>query len=65
MMAAGNEPAGSWVAYCNEWVKTMKLYDPSRIYCGASVGGGWAWDDGSEYHVKGGARLLQSDRVPS
>ena len=62
MMAAGNEPAGSWVAYCNEWVKTMKHYDPSRIYCGASVGGGWAWDDGSEYHVKGGARGLDWDK---
>jgi hypothetical protein len=40
----------------------MKLYDPSKIYCGASVGGGWAWDDGSEYHVKGGARGLDWDR---
>ena len=58
MMAAGNEPAGNWVEYCNNWVKEMKRYDPTRIYCGASVGGGWAWDDGSEYHVKGGARGL-------
>ena len=58
MMAAGNEPAGNWVSYCNDWVKEMKAYDPSRIYCGASVGGGWAWDGGSEYHVKGGARGL-------
>ena len=40
----------------------MKRYDPTRIYCGASVGGGWAWDDGSEYHVKGGARGLDWDR---
>ena len=62
MMAAGNEPAGDWVSYCNDWVKEMKKYDPSRIYCGASVGGGWAWDDGSEYHVKGGARGLDWDR---
>ena len=62
MMAAGNEPAGDWVPYCNDWVKEMKLYDPSKIYCGASVGGGWAWDDGSEYHVKGGARGLDWDR---
>ena len=62
MMAAGNEPAGDWVAYCNDWVKEMKQYDPSKIYCGASVGGGWAWDDGSEYHVKGGARGLDWDR---
>ena len=62
MMAAGNEPAGDWVNYCNDWVKEMKKYDPSKIYCGASVGGGWAWDDGSEYHVKGGARGLDWDR---
>lgn len=62
MMAAGNEPAGDWVSYCNDWVKEMKNYDPSRLYCGASVGGGWAWDGGSEYHVKGGARGLDWDR---
>ena len=62
MMAAGNEPAGDWVTYCNDWVKTMKRYDPTKVYCGASVGGGWAWDDGSEYHVKGGARGLDWDR---
>ena len=62
MMAAGNEPAGDWVPYCNEWVKTMKAYDPTKLYCGASVGGGWAWDDGSEYHVKAGARGLDWDK---
>ena len=62
MMAAGNEPAGDWVAYCNDWVKAMKAYDSTRIYCGASVGGGWAWDDGSEYHVKAGARGLDWDK---
>ena len=65
MMAAGNEPAGNWVPYCNEWVKAMKEYDPTKIYCGASVGGGWAWDDGSEYHVKGGGRGLDwKNRMP-
>ena len=62
MMAAGNEPAGDWVNYCNEWVKVMKAYDPTKLYCGASVGGGWAWDSGSEYHVKAGARGLDWDR---
>ena len=62
MMAAGNEPAGNWVPYTNEWVQQMKAYDPTRLYCGASVGGGWAWDDGSEYHVKAGARGLDWDR---
>ncbi len=62
MMAAGNEPAGDWVTYCNQWVKEMKQYDPTKVYAGASVGGGWAWDSGSEYHVKGGARGLDWDR---
>ena len=62
MMAVGNEPAGDWVSYCNDWVKDMHQYDSTRVYCGASVGGGWAWDDGSEYHVKGGARGLDWDR---
>ena len=61
MMAAGNEPAGDWVSYCNDWVKQMHDYDATKVYCGASVGGGWAWDNGSEYHVKGGARGLDWD----
>lgn len=66
MMAAGNEPAGDWVTYCNGWVDEMKRYDLSKIYCGASVGGGWAWDDGSEYHVKGGGRgLAWGRKMPS
>lgn len=62
MMAAGNEPAGGWVKYCNNWVRLMKDYDPTKIYAGASVGGGWAWDDGSEYHVKAGGRGLAWDK---
>ena len=67
MMTAGNEPAGDWVSYCNDWVKEMKQYDPTKIYAGASVGGGWAWDGGSEFHVKGGARGLDdwNRRAPS
>lgn len=66
MMAAGNEPGGNWVPYCNMWVSEMKNYDPTKIYCGASVGGGWAWDDGSEFHVKGGGRgLVWKNRMPS
>ena len=64
MMSAGNEPAGNWVAYCNDWVRQMHDYDSTRLYCGASVGGGWAWDDGSEFHVKGGARGLDWHRNP-
>ena len=63
MMAAGNEPAGDWVSYCNDWVKEMKQYDPTKIYAGASVGGGWAWDSGSEFHVKAGARGLDWDKT--
>ncbi len=66
MMAAGNEPAGNWVPYTDMWVATMKEYDPTKIYCGASVGGGWAWDGGSEYHVKGGGRGLEwKNHMPS
>ena len=38
MLAAGNEPAGNWVAWGERFVKEMKAYDPSRIYCTASVG---------------------------
>ena len=62
MLAAGNEPAGRWVEWGSTFVETMKTYDPSRIYCTASVGGGWEWDTGSEYHVKGGARGLEWNR---
>lgn len=66
MFAAGNEPAGNWVPYTDMWVATMKDYDPTKIYCGASVGGGWAWDGGSEYHVKGGGRGLEwKNNMPS
>ena len=62
MMAAGNEPAGKWVEWGVGFVRDMKAYDPSRIYTVASVGGGWEWDYGSEYHVKGGARGLEWNR---
>lgn len=64
MMSAGNEPAGNWVAWCNEWVDYWKKTDTRRIYCAANVGGGWAWDSGSQYHVKGGARGLDWDKKP-
>ena len=62
MMASGNEPAGNWVPYTNQWVNHWKEADPRRLYCGASVGGGWAWDDQSQYHVKGGGRGLDWSR---
>ena len=62
MLAGGNEPAGDWVAWGKDFVREMKTYDPSRLYATASVGGGWAWDEGSDFHVKGGARGLDWDR---
>ena len=62
MMSAGNEPAGDWVTWCNAWVDYWKETDPRRIYCGANVGGGWAWDNGSQYHVKAGGRGLDWNR---
>ena len=52
-----------WVKWTNRFVADwQKTGDRRRVYCGASVGGGWAWDSGSEYHVKGGARGLDWDR---
>lgn len=63
MLAAGNEPAGDWVKWVGDFVDYWKQTgDQRRVYCGASVGGGWAWDPKSEYHVKGGARGLDWDR---
>jgi hypothetical protein len=63
MLAAGNEPAGNWVKWCHEFVDYWhNTGDNRRIYCAASVGGGWAWDANSDYHVKGGARGLNWDR---
>lgn len=63
MLAAGNEPAGDWVTWCREFIDYWHATgDSRRIYCGASVGGGWAWDVNSDYHVKGGARGLDWDR---
>ena len=63
MLAAGNEPAGDWVKWVGEFVdKWEATGDTRRAYCGASVGGGWAWDPKSQYHVKGGARGLDWTR---
>ena len=63
MLAAGNEPAGNWVKWTDSFVeKWQQTGDRRRVYCGASVGGGWAWDTKSEFHVKGGARGLDWDR---
>ncbi len=59
MLAAGNEPAGDWVTWVGKFVDEWKATgDRRRVYCGASVGGGWAFDPKSEFHVKGGAKGL-------
>ena len=63
MLAGGNEPAGDWVAWGKDFTREMRDYDPTRLYSTASVGGGWAWDEGSDFHVKGGARGLEWDRA--
>ena len=63
MLAGGNEPAGDWVAWGKDFTREMRAYDPTRLYATASVGGGWAWDEGSDFHVKGGARGLEWDRA--
>ncbi len=56
--AFGNEPAGDWVKWSTEKTAQIKQYDNRHLYCGFSVGGGWAWQPGSEYAVKAGARGL-------
>ena len=58
MLACGNEPAGNWVPWVGDFVDYWKSTDPRRVYTGASVGGGWAWQPRSQYHVKAGARGL-------
>lgn len=62
MMAAGNEPRGNWVSWVGKFVDYWKKADPRRIYTGASVGGSWAWQPKSQYHVKAGARGLDWSR---
>jgi len=57
-MACGNEPRGGWVAWVGKFVDYWKATDSRRVYTGASVGQGWAWQPKSQYHVKAGARGL-------
>ncbi len=65
LLAAGNEPAGDWVRWTGDFVDHWRQTgDTRRVYCGASVGGGWAWDARSQYHVKGGARGLNWNSRP-
>ena len=56
--AFGNEPAGNWVRWSTDKTAMIKEYDSRHQYCGFSVGGGWAWQPGSEFAVKAGARGL-------
>lgn len=63
MMAVGNEPRGRWVPWVTKFVQYWKKTDSRRVYTGASVGGGWAWQPGNQYHVKAGARGLNWDRT--
>lgn len=58
--AFGNEPAGNWVAWCNEKMPLMEHHDPRHLYAGFSVGGGWAWQPKTQYAVKAGARGLDT-----
>lgn len=58
MLACGNEPAGRWVPWVSNFVDYWKATDSRRVYTGASVGGSWAWQPKSEFHVKAGARGL-------
>ena len=56
--AFGNEPAGNWVRWSTDAVARLHEYDSRHLNCGFSVGGGWAWQPGSDYAVKAGARGL-------
>jgi hypothetical protein len=58
MMACGNEPRGAWVPWVSKFVNYWKATDARRVYTGASVGQGWAWQPKNQYHVKAGARGL-------
>ncbi len=60
MLSCGNEPSGGWVKWVSNFVDYWKKTDPRRIYTGASVGGSWAWQPRNQYHVKAGARGLDS-----
>lgn len=62
MLACGNEPAGNWVEWVSGFVDYWKRTDSRHVYTGASVGGGWAWQPKSMYHVKAGVRGLDEWR---
>lgn len=56
--AFGNEPAGNWVPWSTQAVARLREHDSRHLNCGFSVGGGWAWQPGSDFAVKAGARGL-------
>lgn len=56
--AFGNEPAGNWVRWSTDAVARLREFDNRHLNCGFSVGGGWAWQPGSDFAVKAGARGL-------
>ncbi|OJU56363.1 MAG: beta-glucuronidase, partial [Bacteroidales bacterium 45-6] len=64
LFAIGNEPRGRWVPWVSKFVDYWKEKDTRRVYTGASVGGSWAWQPKSQYHVKSGARGLEWGRLP-
>lgn len=64
MFAIGNEPRGKWVPWVSKFVDYWKEKDTRRVYTGASVGGSWAWQPKSQFHVKAGARGLEWGRLP-
>lgn len=57
-LASGNEPRGAWVQWVGKFVDYWKATDSRRLYTGASVGQGWAWQPKNQFHVKAGARGL-------
>ncbi|MCC8089503.1 MAG: beta-glucuronidase [Rikenellaceae bacterium] len=65
MFSSGNEPYGNnWVDWVSDFVDYWKETDNRRVYTGASVGGGWAWQPKNQFHVKAGARGLEWNRRP-
>ncbi len=58
MMAYGNEPSGNYVPYLENWVDHFRLYDPQRVFTGASTGRSWAIIDNSDFIVRSPPRGL-------
>jgi hypothetical protein len=64
MLACGNEPTGNWVPWVSRFVEYWEKTDSRKVYTGASVGGSWAWQPRSQYHIKAGARGLNWNVYP-